>query len=77
MKNVAGDLQYFLQSLESMNNVRVSYSDNRPEVHLRFYPLIMNEYNVSLANISGELNSFSKEINTNIQFMQESISTTS
>ena len=70
MKNVAGDLQYFLQSLESMNNVRVSYSDNRPEVHLRFYPLIMNEYNVSLANISGELNSFSKEINTNIQFMQ-------
>lgn len=70
MKNVAGDLQYFLQSLESMNNVRVSYSDNRPEVHLRFYPLIMNEYNVTLSNISGELNSFSKETNTNIQFMQ-------
>ena len=70
MKNVAGDLQYFLQSLESMNNVRVSYSDNRPEVHLRFYPLIMNEYNVTLNNISGELNSFSKEINTNIQFKQ-------
>jgi multidrug efflux pump subunit AcrB/ABC-type multidrug transport system ATPase subunit len=70
MKNVAGDLQYFLQSLESMNNVRVSYSDNRPEVHLRFHPLIMSEYNVALANISGELNSFSKEINTNIQFMQ-------
>ena len=72
MKNVAGDLQYFLESLESMNRVRVSYSDNRPEVHLRFYPLIMNDYNVSLTNILGELNSFNKEINTNIQFKQGS-----
>ena len=70
MKNVAGDLQYFLESLESMNRVRVSYSDNRPEVHLRFHPLIMSAYDISLANISGELNSFSKEINTNIQFKQ-------
>ena len=70
MKNVAGDLQYFLESLESMNRVRVSYSDNRPEVHLRFHPLIMSEYDISLANIAGELNSFSKEINTNIQFKQ-------
>ena len=70
MKNVAGDLQYFLESLESMNRVRVSYSDNRPEVHLRFHPLSMSENGVSLANISGELNSFSKEINTNIKFKQ-------
>jgi len=68
MKNVASDLQYFLESLESMGRVRVSYSNNRPEIHLRFYPLIMSEYNVSLGNIAGELNSFSKEINTNIQF---------
>ncbi len=70
MKNVAGDLRYFLESLESMNRVRVSYSDNRPEVHLRFHPLIMSEYDLSLASIAGELNSFSKEINTNIQFKQ-------
>ena len=68
MKNVAGDLQYFLESLESMNRVRVSYSDNRPEVHLQFHPLSMSEYDISLANISGELNSFDKETNTNIQF---------
>ncbi len=70
MKNVAGDLQYFLESLESMNRVRVSYSDNRPEVHLRFHPLTMNENNISLAGIAGELNSFSKETNTNIKFKQ-------
>ncbi len=70
MKNVASDLQYFLESLESMNRVRVSYTDNRPEVHLRFHPLVMSEYGLSLANISSELNSFSKEINTNIQFKQ-------
>jgi multidrug efflux pump subunit AcrB/ABC-type multidrug transport system ATPase subunit len=70
MKNVAADLQYFLEGLESMNGVRVSYSNNRPEVHLKFYPLLMNAYDVSLASISGELNSFSKEIVTNIPFKQ-------
>ena len=70
MKNVASDLQYFLESLESMNGVRVSYSNNRPEVHLRFRPLMMNAYDVSLNSVSGELNSFSKEINTNIPFKQ-------
>ena len=70
MKNVASDLQYYLQSLESMNGVRVSYSDNRPEVHLHFHPLLMSEYNISLAGVAGELNAFSKEINTNIPFKQ-------
>ena len=70
MKNVASDLQYYLESLESMSRVRISVTDNRPEVHLRFHPLVLSEYNVSLASVSGELNSFSKEINTNIQFKQ-------
>ncbi len=70
MKNVASDLQYFLEGLESMNGVRVSYSNNRPEVHLRFNPLLMNAYDVTLANISGELNSFSKEIVTTIPYKQ-------
>ena len=70
MKNVAGDLQYFLESLESMNRVRVSYSDNRPEIHLQFHPISMNENDISLAGIAGELNSFSKETNTNIKFKQ-------
>ncbi len=70
MKNVASDLQFFLESLESMNRVRVSISDNRPEVHLRFHPLLISENNTSLSSISGELNSFSTEINTTIPFMQ-------
>jgi len=68
MKNVASDLQYFLEGLESMNGVRVSYSNNRPEVHLSFHPMLMNAYDVSLANISSELNSFSKEIATSVPF---------
>ena len=70
MKNVASDLQYFLEGLESMNGVRVSYSNNRPEVHLAFHPMLMNAYDVSLANISNELNSFSKEIATTVPFKQ-------
>ncbi|HEY5511967.1 MAG TPA: efflux RND transporter permease subunit [Prolixibacteraceae bacterium] len=70
MKNVASDMQYFLESLESMNGVRVSYSNNRPEVHLKFQPMMMNAYDVTLNSVSNELNSFSKEISTNIPFKQ-------
>ncbi len=70
MKNVASDLQYYLESLESMNGVRVSYSRNRPEVHLQFYPLLLNEYNMTLNNVSTELNSFSKEVSTGVPFKQ-------
>lgn len=70
MKNVASDLQFFLESLESMNRVRVSFTDNKPEIHLRFHPLLISENNTSLSSISGELNSFNNEINTNVPFMQ-------
>ena len=70
MKNVASDIQYFLESLESMNGVRVSYSNNRPEVHLAFHPLLMNAYDVTLQSVSSELGSFSKEISTNVPFKQ-------
>ena len=70
MKNVASDFQYYLESLESMRRVQVSYSDNRPEVHLEFHPLLLTAYDIPLANIASELNSFNPEINTNVPFKQ-------
>lgn len=70
MKNVASDFQYYLENLASVRSVRVSYSDNKPEVHLRFHPLLMTEYDITLGNIASELSSFSGEVNTNIPFNQ-------
>lgn len=70
MQAVAEDLRYFLQQMESVRSVNLSISDNRPEVHLYFNPLLMTEYNITLGNVMTELNSFQKEITTNIEFKQ-------
>ncbi len=71
MQKVAEDFQYFLDEMESVRRVRVNVSSNRPEVHMIFDPLLMTEYNVSLGNITSELNSFPKEISTGVMFNQE------
>lgn len=70
LQAVAEDLRYFLQQMESVQSVNLSISDNRPEVHLYFNPLLMTEYNITLNNVLTELNSFQKEITTNIEFKQ-------
>ncbi len=71
MQQVAEDFKYYLDELESIRRVRVNVSDNRPEVHMLFDPLLMTEYNLSLANVTSELNSFQKEINTGVMFNQD------
>ena len=70
LQAVGEDLKYFIDQLESVQSVNLNISDNRPEVHLYFNPLLMTEYNISLNNVLSELNSFSKEIATNIQYKQ-------
>jgi multidrug efflux pump subunit AcrB/ABC-type multidrug transport system ATPase subunit len=70
LRSVAEDLKYFVDQMESVQSVNLNISDNRPEVHLYFNPLLMTEYNITLSNILSELNSFSKEITTSIQFKQ-------
>ena len=70
LQAVGEDLKYYIDQLESVRTVNLNISDNRPEVHLYFNPLLMTEYNISLSNVLSEINSFSKEISTNIQFKQ-------
>ncbi|MDR1859808.1 MAG: efflux RND transporter permease subunit [Bacteroidales bacterium] len=70
MQIVAEDLQYFLSEMDFIARARVSSSSNRPEVHMIFDNLIMSEYNIGRNNISSELNSFSNEISTGVQFKQ-------
>jgi multidrug efflux pump subunit AcrB/ABC-type multidrug transport system ATPase subunit len=70
LQAVGEDLKYFIDQLESVNTVNLNISDNRPEVHLYFNPLLMTEYNITLNNVLSEINSFSKEITTNIQYKQ-------
>jgi len=70
LQAVGEDLKYFIDQLESVQTVNLNISDSRPEVHLYFNPLLMTEYNISLQSVLSEINSFSKEISTGIQYKQ-------
>ncbi|HET6557161.1 MAG TPA: efflux RND transporter permease subunit [Prolixibacteraceae bacterium] len=70
LQAVGEDMKYFIDQLESVNRVNLNISDNRPEVHMYFNPLLMTEYNITLNNVLSEINSFSKEIATGIEYKQ-------
>ena len=70
MRNVAEDIQYYLEELSSIQSVNLNVSDNRPEIHLYFDTRLMSQYNVSLAAIASELNSFQNEFPSAVKFSQ-------
>lgn len=70
LQAVGEDLNYFLDQLESISSVSTSVSSNTPEVHMYFNPLLMTENNLTVNNVTSELNSFTRQISTGIQFKQ-------
>jgi len=70
MQRVAEDLKYYLENMDIINRVRVNVSDNSPEVHMIFDPLIMTDYGITTSDVSSEINSFSKEFSTGVMFNQ-------
>jgi len=70
MQRVAEDLKYYLEDMDIIDRVRVNVSDNSPEVHMIFDPLIMTDYGVTTSDVSSEIKSFSKEFSTGVMFNQ-------
>ena len=70
MRNVADDIQYYLEELTSIQSVNLSISDNRPEVHLLFHTPILSQYNISLNAIASELSTFQNEFSSGAIFKQ-------
>ena len=70
MRNVAEDLQYYLEELTSISSVNLSVASNRPEVHIAFNQRELGERNVPLSNISSELGSFPSEITSGAVFKE-------
>lgn len=70
MRNVAEDVRYYLQNLESVQSVRVNVSENRPELHLLFDKAVLSEYDITLATIAAELTGFQREFSSGLQFRQ-------
>ena len=70
MQNVAEDIQYYLEELESIRSVRLNVSDNRPEVHMDFDIHLMSQFGIPLTSVASELNSFQNEISSGSTFKQ-------
>jgi len=70
MRNVAEDIQYYLEDLSSIQSVSLNISGNQPEVHISFNTMLMSQYDISLASIVSELNSFQNEFSSGATFKQ-------
>ncbi|MDZ7270640.1 MAG: efflux RND transporter permease subunit [candidate division KSB1 bacterium] len=70
MRNVAEDVRYYLQNLESVQSVRVNVSENRPELHLVLDKALLSEYDVTPATVAAELMGFQREFTSGLQFKQ-------
>lgn len=68
MRDVAEDIKYYIENLESVRSSSISSSRNRPEIHLLFNSLLLTEYGIQLSSIVSEFNSFSREFSSNVKF---------
>ncbi|MCL3782430.1 ATP-binding cassette domain-containing protein [Prolixibacteraceae bacterium JC049] len=68
MRDVAEDIKYYVENLESVRSTNISSSRNRPEIHLLFNSLLLTEYGIQLSSIASEFNSFSREFSSNVKF---------
>jgi multidrug efflux pump subunit AcrB len=70
MREVADDIEYNLNELETIDNVRVNVSGNQPEIHLLFNKELMSQNDISLNAVSSELSSFESEVSSGMNYKQ-------
>ena len=61
MRDLADDMEYYLEDLNTIRSVNVNIQDNTPEVQLNFNTELMSRNNISLNNVALELASFQPE----------------
>ncbi|MBN2415634.1 efflux RND transporter permease subunit [bacterium] len=71
MRNVADDIEYYLEDLSTISSVSVNISDNTPEVHLALDLNLMSQNDIPLTSISSELNSFTNQFTSGLTFKQD------
>ncbi len=70
MRDLADDMEYYLEDLNTIRSVNVNIQDNTPEVQLNFNTELMSRNNISLANVAQELASFQPEYSSGVKFRQ-------
>jgi len=71
MKNLADDIESYINRLETIDNVRVNVQDNKPEVQLHFDMDYIARNNFSLMNLSSALATFGREYSSGATFKQD------
>lgn len=70
MRAVAEQLQDALEASTSISSAWMSIPGERPELHLLFDAATLGHYEISLANIAGELSTFQDNYSSGITFKQ-------
>ncbi len=70
MVEVAQALESNIEELDNISRVNLSIRENQPEVHLDFNTLLMTDYDITLGQVMGELNTFQSEVSSGVTFVQ-------
>lgn len=70
MLNQANDVKYYLGQLTSVENIDIRVPDKRPELMLNFDKQLMALYDIPVASVLSELNSFQHEFSSGVMFKQ-------
>jgi len=70
MKNLADDIESYVDELSSIDNVSINVQDNRPEVHLLFDMDYLSRNNFTLTNLASALSTFGREYSSGATFKQ-------
>lgn len=68
MRNLAGDIENYIDALETIDNVNAGIQDNTPEVQLHFDMDYLGRNNFTLMNLSAALATFGREYSSGAKF---------
>ncbi|MCX6334242.1 MAG: efflux RND transporter permease subunit [Bacteroidia bacterium] len=70
MKNLADDIETYIDDLTTIQRVNLNVQDNKPEVQLNFDMDYIGRNNFTLMNLSSSLSSFGREYTSGATFKQ-------
>jgi len=68
LRKMADNIEYYLNELETISNVRIQVAGNQPEIHMLLDRQMMTMYNLPLSAITEELASFEREVSAGTSF---------
>ncbi len=70
IREVAADLEYYLDQLDTVASTSLSIPGNRPELHLYFDRLLMGRHDVSVNSVTSELASYQTQVSAGTTYRQ-------